>query len=130
MRPLVVLLVGIVLSASSIVWLNASGRIGRHDGVPERAFNSKEWIVGDRRVRGAMVDRLEQKGLLLGRDKSAVISMLGLPDDPDTTGCTFEYAVDIGLRTGPIGLGGTWPFHMAVHFDSVSGRAVEVATRD
>ncbi|MCC7503597.1 MAG: hypothetical protein IT229_13775 [Flavobacteriales bacterium] len=110
--------------------LNASTDIGRNDGLPDRAFDAKAWREGDRRVRGAMVADLEKRQLLIGASKQAVIKLLGAPDASDTLGPRLEYDVDLGLRTGPWGLGGTWLFNTTVRFDTLSGTACEVRTHD
>ncbi len=104
--------------------------IGRSDGLADRTFDADIWRAGDRRVRGAMVQDLEARKLLLGMNKDRVIDLLGSPDASDTFGYTLEYAVDLGLRTGPWGLGGTWPFYTTVVFDGAQGEVNEVRTRD
>ena len=73
---------------------------------------------------------LEQSGILMGRTKAQVIQLLGMPDASDTTGFDLEYAVDIGLQTGPLGLGGTWLFFTHARIDSVTARVVSVRTSD
>ena len=73
---------------------------------------------------------LEQSGILMGRTKAQVIQLLGMPDASDTTGFDLEYAVDIGLRTGPLGLGGSWLFFTHARIDSVTARVVSVRTSD
>ena len=77
-----------------------------------------------------MADDLTADRLLLGKDKHAVIALLGVPDASDSTGHSLDYAVDLGLRTGPWGLGGTWLFYTSVCFDTLSGTVIEVHTRD
>lgn len=113
-----------------LVALYLTGRIGKSDRITDRSFDPEEWKRGDRRTRGAMVDDLETRNLLIGKDKTAVIALLGMPDASDTTGRSMDYAVDVGLRTGPWGLGGTWLFYTSVLFDTLSATAVEVYTRD
>lgn len=104
--------------------------MGRHDDIPDRGFEATAWRAGDRRVRGAMVEDLEGTRLLIGKSKRQVIDLLGLPDASDTAGQTLGYAVDLGLRTGPWGLGGTWLFFTSVVVDSTSALVTEVRTRD
>ena len=113
-----------------LVALYLTGRIGKSDRITDRSFDPVEWKRGDRRTRGAMVDDLENRSLLIGKDKPAVIALLGMPDASDTAGFSLDYAVDVGLRTGPWGLGGTWLFYTSVRFDTLSATAVEVYTRD
>lgn len=113
-----------------LVGLYLTGRIGKSDRMPDLAFDEVEWRHGDRRARGAMVDDLETRNLLIGKDKPAVIALLGMPDASDTAGYSLDYAVDVGLRTGPWGLGRTWLFYTSVRFDTLSATAVEVYTRD
>ena len=119
-----------LVGCSVLVALYITGRIGKSDRMPDRAFDEVEWRHGDRRERGAMVDDLETRSLLIGKDKPAVIALLGMPDASDTAGRSLDYAVDIGLRTGPWGLGGTWLFYTSVCFDTLTGTVVEVRTRD
>ncbi len=130
-RPVIHALSIIALVGCSIVGaLCLSDRVGRRDRIPDRSFVADLWRNGDRRSRGAMVHDLEIHGRLLGMTKPAVLALLGPPDASDTTGYAFDYAVDLGLRTGPWGLGGTWLFFITVHFDTAEMRAVEVSTRD
>lgn len=77
-----------------------------------------------------MADALIAERLLLGNDRSAVVALLGMPDASDTTDYSFDYAVDLGRRTGPWGMGGTWLFYTSVCFDTLSGDVIEVRTRD
>jgi hypothetical protein len=104
--------------------------MGRHDDVPERSFDAATWRTGDRRVRGSMVEDIEQQHVLIGNSKRQVMDLLGPPDASDTAGHTLQYAVDLGLRTGPWGLGGTWLFFTTVVIDSTSGQVTELRTRD
>lgn len=122
----IIALVGCLL----LVALYLTGRIGKSDRIPDRSFDPVEWKIGDRRTRGAMVDDLENRSLLIGKNKTAIIALLGMPDASDTTGFFWDYAVDIGRRTGPWGLGGTWLFYTSVRFDTLSATVVEVYTRD
>lgn len=119
-----------LVGCSVLVALYLTGRIGKSDRITDRSFDPVEWKRGDRRTRGAMVDDLETRSLLVGKDKPAVIALLGMPDASDTTGRSLDYAVDIGLRTGPWGMGGTWLFYTSVRFDTLSATVVEVYTRD
>lgn len=77
-----------------------------------------------------MVDDLEKRQLLIGATKQEVLAQLGAPDASDTLGFRLAYDVDLGLRTGPWGLGGTWLFNTTVRFDTLSGTACEVRTHD
>jgi len=112
------------------LFLYALAGTGRKDPIPDRVFDPMTWRKGDRRARGAMVDDLEKRQLLIGSSKQAVIELLGAPDGSDTLGLALEYVVDLGLRTGPWGLGGTWLFFTTVRFDTLSGRAYDVRTHD
>lgn len=90
-------------------------------------FNPVEWAQGDVRVRRKMVENIIEDSILIGKSKKEVIALLG--DQGDTTG-NFSYAVDIGLKTGPFGLGGMWPFDLNIHFDSLSNKVTEVRCND
>lgn len=56
-----------------------------------------------------------------------VLDLLG--DQGDTTG-NFNYQVDIGLRTGPLGLGGVWLFDLNIYFDTLENKVFEVRCND
>lgn len=90
-------------------------------------FNNDDWINGDIQTRGRMVDDIIQDSILIGKSKKEVLALLG--SQHDTTG-NFSYKVDIGLRTGPFGLGDIWSFNLNVHFDSTNNKAIEVSCND
>ena len=74
-----------------------------------------------------MIDNIIDDSLLIGKTKKEILEMLG--DQGDTAG-NFSYSVDIGLRTGPFGIGGVWPFELNIHFDSLTNKATEVRCSD
>jgi hypothetical protein len=125
---------GLIIGAGAVLLvvtgLYLSEDIGHTDGIPDRSFDPLAWRMGDRRERGAMVEDLERKQLLIGASKGKVLELLGPPTASDTAGHALAYAVDLGLRTGPWGLGGTWLFQTTVLFDTLTGVAVEVRTND
>jgi hypothetical protein len=90
-------------------------------------FNSNEWLNGDIRSRGKMVDNIIEDSILIGKSKSEVLALLG--SQGDTTG-NFSYPVDIGLTLGPFGLGGIWPFDLNIHFDTLTNKVIEVRCND
>ena len=90
-------------------------------------FSRKEWLQGDRRMRGKMVDNIIEDSILIGKSKMEVLDLLGNPGD--TTG-NFSYQVDIGLKTGPLGLGGVWLFDLNIRFDTLENKVLEVSCRD
>jgi hypothetical protein len=90
-------------------------------------FNRGEWLHGDIRTRGKMVDYIIEDSILIGKSKSEVLSLLG--DQGETNG-NFSYPVDIGKTTGPFGWGGIWPFDLNIHFDTLSNKAIEVRCND
>ncbi|MBL8003411.1 MAG: hypothetical protein JNL05_15765 [Flavobacteriales bacterium] len=123
--------------AASIVVIGAaffvaylSGALGKRDRTADRAFDPLAWRQGDRRTRGAMTADLEHSARLIGLTKGEVLDLLGAPTASDTAGHALAYVVDLGLRTGPWGLGGPWPFQTTVLFDSTSHRVNAVRTRD
>ena len=131
MRPAIRAVAIIALVVFSVfVALYLTEGIGKTDPIPDRAFDAGEWRHGDRRMRGATVDDLGTTRRLIGKDTTAVIALLGMPDASDTAGNSFDYAVDPGLRTGPWGLGGTWLFYTSVRFDTATALVTEVHTRD
>jgi hypothetical protein len=90
-------------------------------------FNSEEWLQGDIRTRGKMIDNIVEDSILIGKSKSEVLVLLG--DQGDTTG-NLSYPVDIGLTTGPFSLGGIWLFYFNIHFDTLSHKVIEVRCND
>lgn len=106
------------------------GTIGKRDRKEDRAFEPVAWQMGDRRVRGAMAADLEHSAHLIGLRKAQVLELLGPPDASDTSGHTLSYVVDLGLRTGPWGMGGPWLFQTTVAFDTISGGVSGVRTGD
>lgn len=91
------------------------------------AFDQQAWLAGDWTLRGRMVDDLIADSLLMGKTKSEVVALLG--DQGDTI-CNFSYPVDIGLKVGPFGIGGTWLFFLNVHFDTLTGKVNDVQCLD
>lgn len=128
MRKAVIIGAGLLLV--TVLLVHASTDIGRKDRMPDRPFDPVAWRQGDRRTRGAMAEDLEHGQLLIGSSKREVMELLGPPTASDTAGHALSYVVDLGLRTGPWGLGGTWLFYTTVVFDTLSGAATEVRTRD
>lgn len=100
---------------------------GQQKGNEKVEFSQEEWLNGDRRTRGRMVDNIIEDSILIGKSKMEVLNLLG--DQGDTTG-NFSYQVDIGLKTGPFGLGGVWLFDLNVHFDTLTNKAFEVRCND
>ncbi len=90
-------------------------------------FNREEWLNGDIRTRGKMVDHIIKDSVLIGKTKIEILYLLG--DQGDTTE-NFSYPVDIGLKTGPLGLGGTWVFEMTILFDTLTNKVFEVRCND
>ncbi|MBK8482785.1 MAG: hypothetical protein IPL31_00115 [Saprospiraceae bacterium] len=90
-------------------------------------FNREEWLHGDWRTRGKMVDNIIEDSTLIGKSKMEVLSLLG--EQGDTTD-NFSYQVDIGLKTGPFGLGGVWLFDLNIHFDTLTNIVFEVRCND
>jgi hypothetical protein len=107
-----------------------AGAIGKRDRQGARAFEPMAWQAGDRRVRGAMANDLEHSARLTGLRKAQVLELLGPPDASDTSGHALSYVVDLGLRTGPWGLGGPWLFQTTVLFDTLRGEVSGVRTND
>jgi hypothetical protein len=118
----------VIAAAALLLW--GTEDIGRRDGLPDRRFDAAAWRDGDRRVRGAMTLDLERSAVLIGRTKGEVMGLIGPPTASDTDGHSLAYVVDLGLRTGPWGLGGTWLFLTNVQFDTLTGKATSVRTND
>jgi len=92
-------------------------------------FDKAKWSSGDRRIRGEMVDKMISDSILIGKSKSEVLQLLGSPTASDTTS-PLVYEVDLGLKNGPLGLGGTWLFFMSVQFDTTTNKVNDVWCRD
>lgn len=92
-------------------------------------FDKAKWLSGDRKIRGAMVDKMISDSILIGKSKSDVLQLLGSPTASDTTS-PLVYEVDLGLKVGPLGLGGTWLFFMTVQFDTTTNKVNDVWCRD
>lgn len=90
-------------------------------------FDPVQWANGDIRVRGKMVDNIIDDSLLIGKTKKQVIDLLGEQGDPSGN---FSYTVDLGLKTGPMGLGGKWLFSLNIHFDTINKKVYEVRCND
>lgn len=91
-------------------------------------FSQNKWIEGDWRTRGKMVDHIIRDSLLIGKTADEAQHMLGGDSNEPCDG--LSYPVDIGLRTGPFGLGGTWLFFLNVYVDSVTCRVTDVRCLD
>ncbi|MFA9214947.1 MAG: hypothetical protein ACEQSR_14080 [Candidatus Methylacidiphilales bacterium] len=76
-------------------------------------FNREEWLNGNERIRGKMVDDIINDSILIGKSKIEVLNLLG--DQTDTIG-NLSYQVDIGLKYGIMGFGGAWLFNLNIHF--------------
>ena len=74
-----------------------------------------------------MVDNIIENSVLIGKSKIEVLNLLG--NQGDTTG-NLRYPVDIGLKIGPFGLGGMWPFDLNIHFDTLENKVSEVRCND
>lgn len=92
-------------------------------------FDSSKWKNGDRKIRGEMVDKMISDSILIGKSKSDVLQLLGSPTASDLTS-PFVYEVELGKKTGPLGLGGTWLFFMTVQFDTTTNKVNDVWCRD
>lgn len=96
----------------------------QHDKV---VFNKEEWLNGNESIRGKMVDNIINDSILIGKSKIEVLNLLG--DQTDTTG-NLSYQVDLGLKTGILGLGGAWLFNLNIHFDTIQNKVFEVRCND
>lgn len=90
-------------------------------------FNRGEWLNGNERIRGKMVDNIINDSILIGKSKIEVLNLLG--DQGDTVG-NLSYQVDLGLKTGILGLGGAWLFDLNIHFDTTQNKVFEVRCND
>jgi hypothetical protein len=104
------------------------GCTGRNDD-EHLDFSHEQWLQGDWRIRGKMVNSIIDDSILFGKSKPEVINLLGEPTAGDTIGL-IVYVVDIGKKVGPFGMGGTSPFYMTVQFDSVTNKVSDVWCRD
>ncbi len=100
---------------------------GQNNEDEKMKFNREEWLKGDRRTRGKMVHSIIEDSILIGKSKVEVLNLLG--DQGDTAG-NFSYQVDLGLKTGPLGLGGIWPFDLNIDFDTLKNKVFYVRCND
>ncbi len=90
-------------------------------------FNRKEWLNGNERIRGKMIDNIINDSILIGKSKIEVLNLLG--DQGDTVG-NLSYQVDLGLKSGIMGFGGAWLFNLNIHFDTIQNKVFEVKCND
>ncbi len=81
-------------------------------------FNKEEWQTGNRITKGKMADNIVSDSILIGRSKNNVIELLGQPDNSTDSCNRYYWIIDIGLNTGPLGIGDKWLFQLNVNFDS------------
>ncbi len=90
-------------------------------------FNREEWLNGNERIRGKMVDNIINDSILIGKSKVEVLNLLG--DQGDTVG-NLSYQVDLGLKSGIMGFGGALLFNLNIHFDTIQNKVFEVRCND
>lgn len=112
----------------STVWVLFSC-CSNENHIEKIGFNEQQWRNGNDLIRGSMVDNIIGDSILIGKEKAEVLSLLGEPTGGDTSN-SLVYSVDIGLKTGPFGLGGVWPFFMTIEFDSTGMRVEKVRCTD
>lgn len=121
LKPLV-----IILSIFSLVTA-----CDTHTATNEKTdFNKDKWQAGDWLTKGKMVDNIASESILIGKTKNEVIELLGQPNDSTYTSDRYYWTIDRGLKTGPLGLGGTWLFKLNVNFDTIDYKVNEVWISD
>ena len=81
-------------------------------GCDSTHFESKDWIEGDYLQRGKMMDDLLQRGILEGKTRDEVLTLLGTPVT-EMEGClTYLYADDKVIY---------WTYRFDICFDDKSG---------
>ena len=94
-----------------------------------KPFNKDLWLSGNQRARGEMVNDIIATHILLGKSKADILSLLGQPTASDTIS-PLVYEVDLGMKTGLLGLGGNWPFFLTVQFDPIKNKVSDFWCRD
>jgi hypothetical protein len=74
-----------------------------------------------------MVENMIEDSILIGKSKMEVLELL---DDQGGTSGNFSYPVDLGLQTGPFGLGGVWMFDLNIQFDTLTHKVIAVSCND
>ena len=69
-------------------------------------FDTEKWKTGTQLERGNMATDLVESTILIGKNKTEVISILGQPKDSTIT--NFHYIIDYGYMT---------KFHLDISFD-------------
>ena len=77
----------------------------------EKEFNREQWIAGDSRIRGQMVNDLVEKKLLEGKSREEVTALLGTAD---VSNDVLIYTVDTGTRF----LSDPWLYAFKIYFNS------------
>lgn len=85
------------------------------DFVGDRPFEAALWREGDARARGAMVNDLIERKLLIGASRDDVLTWLGPP--LEGRGEDLVYTIDIGDRSGS----DPWLYALHVQFDPATG---------
>jgi hypothetical protein len=67
--------------------------------VPE-PFDSTKWLVGDEEAKGKMSKDLVSSRLLIGKNKTEVLELLGTPSYTNDISNIFSYKVDLGYKYG------------------------------
>jgi hypothetical protein len=111
---LVIIVAGIFLLASSLEDLEVNK-------VP---FEQAQWLRGDERVRGTMVDDLIDSGLLKGMDSREVLEYLGPPLNIDAESTTYEVDIEDIFMDEPERL------IMVVFFDGKTGEVKGIRVTD
>ena len=70
-------------------------------------FNQDKWLTGTQIERGNMATNLIESKVLIGKNKTEVIKLLGTPKDSNHV--NFNYQVDFGYMT---------PFDLNISFDN------------
>ena len=90
------------------------------DFTGDRPFEAAQWREADLRVRGAMVDDLIDRKLLIGASREDVLELLG--PSLDSYDENLRYSIDIGHRWGV----DPWLYGLHVQLDPATGRVSDV----
>jgi len=103
-----------VISLFLVLSISACG-----NKIEEKKFDAEKWKIGSQIDRGNMSTDLVESKILVGKNKSDVLHLLGEPKDSSNT--NFHYLVDLGYMT---------PFHLDVSFDLINKKVIEVTLAD
>jgi hypothetical protein len=88
------------------------------DSSPKK-FETKKWKNASPREQGLMASDLVESNILIGKSKSEVLELIGVPKDSSTV--NFHYLIEFGYMA---------PFHLDVNFNKNENKVIDVTLID